>query len=126
MSSAARAGFTSDNPDINPDGWGDPRESLGTLFYHSHRPDFTTQNVYKGQLGFCRVFDELDSGSEGSGVPNNPADYYDICFRAANRYQGSIEHWGMWNEPNLSQFWAGTPGAPAPAAAEPDTARSKR
>lgn len=48
------------------------------------------------------------SGTAGIGVPNNAADFYDVCYRAAQRYQGSIDYWGMWNEPNLSQFWAGT------------------
>lgn len=48
------------------------------------------------------------NGVEGTGVPRNAADFYDICFRAADRYRDSIRHWGMWNEPNLSQFWAGT------------------
>ncbi len=47
------------------------------------------------------------SGVQQTGVPNSPADWYDFCFRAAQRYP-SIQHWGMWNEPNLSQFWAGT------------------
>lgn len=47
-------------------------------------------------------------GSQGIGVPSNAADFYDVCFRAAQRYAGSIKYWGMWNEPNLSQFWAGT------------------
>jgi FtsP/CotA-like multicopper oxidase with cupredoxin domain len=27
---------------------GDPNEALGTLWYHDHRVDFTSQNVYKG------------------------------------------------------------------------------
>ncbi len=48
------------------------------------------------------------TGSEGIGVPTNAADFYDICYRAAQRYQASIHYWGLWNEPNLSQFWAGT------------------
>jgi hypothetical protein len=47
------------------------------------------------------------SGTPRVGVPNNPADYYDICFRTAQRYS-SIRHFGLWNEPNLSAFWAGS------------------
>ncbi len=48
------------------------------------------------------------AGPAGTGVPNNAADFYDICYRAAARYPNTIRHWGMWNEPNLSQFWSGT------------------
>lgn len=43
---------------------GDPREALGTLWYHDHRIDFTAPNVYKGLSGFYLLFDEVDSGNE--------------------------------------------------------------
>lgn len=42
------------------------------------------------------------------GVPDDPADWADFCFRAAKRYKGQIRYWGLWNEPNLDHFWAGT------------------
>lgn len=43
---------------------GDPREALGTLWYHDHRLDFTGPNVYRGLSGFYLLFDEIDSGNE--------------------------------------------------------------
>ena len=43
---------------------GDPREALGTLWYHDHRLDFTAPNVYRGLTGFYLLFDALDSGNE--------------------------------------------------------------
>jgi FtsP/CotA-like multicopper oxidase with cupredoxin domain len=52
-----------------PDTGGDPREALGTLWYHGHRIDFTAQNVYKGLAGFYLLFDELDSGNENDSNP---------------------------------------------------------
>jgi FtsP/CotA-like multicopper oxidase with cupredoxin domain len=48
---------------------GDPREALGTLWYHDHRIDFTGPNVYKGLSGFYLLFDELDSGDEKDTNP---------------------------------------------------------
>lgn len=48
------------------------------------------------------------SGPESIGPPANPADWADFCFRAARRYRDTIRHWGLWNEPNLDHFWAGT------------------
>lgn len=48
---------------------GDPREALGTLWYHDHRFDFTAQNVYKGLAGFYLLFDEIDSGNENDPNP---------------------------------------------------------
>ena len=49
---------------------GDPREALGTLWYHDHRLDFTGPNVYRGLTGFYLLFDELDSGNELDPNPN--------------------------------------------------------
>src|ERR1700712_2448794 len=47
-------------------------------------------------------------GPELTGVPRNPDDWRRICQRAAMRYRGKITYWGLWNEPNLKQFWAGS------------------
>ncbi|MES1242819.1 MAG: cellulase family glycosylhydrolase [Acidobacteriota bacterium] len=70
------------------------------------------------------------SGPFFLGVPDNPADWADFCSRAAKRYKGQIRYWGLWNEPNLDHFWAGTEqqyldvilktGADAIHAANPD------
>jgi FtsP/CotA-like multicopper oxidase with cupredoxin domain len=43
---------------------GDPREALGTLWYHDHREEFTAPNCYKGLIGFYLLFDDIDSGDE--------------------------------------------------------------
>jgi hypothetical protein len=70
------------------------------------------------------------SGPELTGVPNDPQQWSDFCFRAARRYRGQIRTWGMWNEPNLTKFWSGTrqqyldvilrPGSDAVHAGNPD------
>jgi hypothetical protein len=51
--------------------------------------------------------DWATAGATWIGVPDNPADWYDVCFRAASRYRGQIDHWGMWNEPNNDRFFQG-------------------
>lgn len=63
------AGFSSTNP---PNG--DIRESLSTLWYHDHRVDFTSQNVYKGLAGFYLLFNQFDTGNETTGfrLPQYP------------------------------------------------------
>jgi hypothetical protein len=63
-----------------------------------------------------------------AGVPDAVA-WADFCGQAARRYKGKIDHWGLWNEPNLAKFWSGTrqqyidivlgPGADAIHAANP-------
>ncbi|HEY6250662.1 MAG TPA: multicopper oxidase domain-containing protein [Candidatus Angelobacter sp.] len=64
------AGFT--NLPFEPNG--DIRESLSTLWYHDHRVDFTSQNVYKGLAGFYLLFNQFDTGNEDTGfhLPSFP------------------------------------------------------
>ncbi|MGH8433074.1 MAG: multicopper oxidase family protein [Pseudomonas sp.] len=60
---------------------GDPREALGTLFYHDHTLDFTAPNMLRGLFGFYLIFDPLDSGNERDPtpgalrLPSHPYDY---------------------------------------------------
>ncbi|MFI5325005.1 MAG: multicopper oxidase family protein [Candidatus Rokuibacteriota bacterium] len=62
-------------------GIGDPREALGTLWYHDHTMDFTAPNLVKGMAGFYLLFDQLDSGDEHDPnpaalrLPSHPYDY---------------------------------------------------
>ncbi|HYG62041.1 MAG TPA: hypothetical protein VEL74_05640, partial [Thermoanaerobaculia bacterium] len=52
--------------------------------------------------------DWATSGPGFTGVPDDPGQWADFCFRAARRYSGSIRYWGLWNEANLDKFWSGT------------------
>jgi len=63
------AGINSTNP-----GTGDINESLSTLWYHDHRVDFTSQNTYKGLVGFYLLFNDHDTGNEETGfrLPSYP------------------------------------------------------
>ncbi len=60
---------------------GDPREALGTLFYHDHTLDFTSPNMLRGLFGFYLLFDAVDSGNERDPtpgalrLPSHPYDY---------------------------------------------------
>ncbi|MBA2411182.1 MAG: multicopper oxidase domain-containing protein [Gammaproteobacteria bacterium] len=83
----ARAGFTV--PETIPAEWrdasgGDIRETLTTLFFHYHRPDFTSAGVYKGLASMVRFFDEKDTGDETQGwrLPSGP---YDIPLMVADK-----------------------------------------
>jgi FtsP/CotA-like multicopper oxidase with cupredoxin domain len=63
------AGFNSDH---KPNG--DINESLSTLWYHDHRVDFTSQNTYKGLVGYYLLFNHFDTGDETTGfrLPSFP------------------------------------------------------
>jgi FtsP/CotA-like multicopper oxidase with cupredoxin domain len=80
----AHAGFTT--PNIVPPEFrhsitgGDIRESLGTLWYHDHRVDFTSQNAYKGLAGFYLLYSgdgTGDSGDETTGF-RLPSGRFDV------------------------------------------------
>ena len=60
-----RAGFT--DPKFGPDG--DVRETMSTLWYHDHCLDYTSQNVYRGNMGVYYLFNEFDTGNENDSSP---------------------------------------------------------
>jgi FtsP/CotA-like multicopper oxidase with cupredoxin domain len=69
-------------------GIGDPREALGTLWYHDHRADFTSGNVYRGMAGFFLAFDEIDSGNEQDPNPKAlrlPSGNYDVPLMVSDK-----------------------------------------
>ena len=74
------AGFNSTNPPL-----GDINEALSTLWYHDHRVDFTSQNTYKGLVGFYCLFNQFDTGDEGTGfhLPSFPQ--FDIPLAFADK-----------------------------------------
>ena len=61
-------------------GIGDPREALGTLWYHDHKLDFTAQNVYAGLAGLNCIYDDLDAGdpTESTGLRLPCGDNYEF------------------------------------------------
>jgi len=64
---------------------GDINEAMSSLWYHDHRVDFTSQNVYKGLAGFYNLFDQFDTGDETTGfhLPSFPQ--FDIPMMFADK-----------------------------------------
>ena len=82
-----RAGF--DTGEEVPGQWrdeygGDKRESMTTLFFHDHRPEFTAANCYKGLMAMFRVFDEDDTGNERTGW-RLPSGQFDVPLIIADK-----------------------------------------
>ena len=74
---SSRSGFWKDNlyPNVyagidafggNPggDGVGDPKEKMGSFWYHDHRAEFTLNNNVLGLNGMYIVYDSTDPGHE--------------------------------------------------------------
>ena len=64
-----RAGFTDPQFGAGPVNNGDVRETMTTLWYHDHCLDFTSQNVYRGNMGLYYLFNEFDTGNENDPNP---------------------------------------------------------
>lgn len=74
------AGFDKSR-ETDPSSIGDPREALGTLWYHDHALDITAANCVKGLVGSWLMFDEIDSGNESDTNPaalRLPSGDYDV------------------------------------------------
>ena len=59
---------------------GDWTETQSSLWFHDHRMDFTSQNVYKGMAGFYSLFSDdinLDTDNEKTGL-RLPSGEYDV------------------------------------------------
>jgi hypothetical protein len=41
--------------------------------------------------------------------PRDPKLYADFMFRIARRYRGRIHSWEIWNEPDIGEYWTGSP-----------------
>jgi FtsP/CotA-like multicopper oxidase with cupredoxin domain len=83
MCSAGYDQYRAVDPVKYPDG--DPREVLNTLWYHDHRFNFTSHNVYKGLFGFFNAFDSIDCNDEtGALFPATslrlPSGKYDVML----------------------------------------------
>jgi FtsP/CotA-like multicopper oxidase with cupredoxin domain len=67
---------------------GDVCQTMSTLWYHDHRLDFTSQNVYKGLAGMYLLFSPQDSGDETDTAPEAfrlPSHDFDVPLMLGDR-----------------------------------------
>ena len=86
---------------------GDPREALGQLWYHDHRADFTSQNVYKGLAGHFLIYDDRDSNNETDPSPSAfhlPSGQFDVPLMVADKQFDPMTHKLVFNPFNLDGF----------------------
>jgi len=68
-----------------------------------------------GQAGLKVLFsvvaapDWARPGKEGSGPPEDPADFARFMSAMATRYRGRVQAYEIWNEQNLKREWDGVP-----------------
>ena len=83
-------------------GIGDPREALGTLWYHDHTLDFTGPNTARGLAGPWFQFDAVDSDNERDPtpgalrLPSHPFDY-PLLFQDKRFNANGIQIYNQFN-----------------------------
>jgi hypothetical protein len=83
------------------------------------RPDFIVDAVEDARLNLLVRIDrqpfwtQPDEEPMENRPPDNLADFGDFCWALADRYQGRIAAYQVWNEPNLSREWGDRPPDPA-------------
>jgi hypothetical protein len=94
------AGINSNFP-----GTGDINEALGTLWYHDHRVDFTSQNTYKGLVGFYLLFNDFDTGDETTGfrLPSYPD--FDVPLLFADKMASWPSTRSIWTASWVTSSW---------------------
>ncbi len=86
--------------------------------YDEYRPDLIVNSVTEAGLQLLVRIDRQPFWSQ-SGVlkqnrpPDNYQDFFDFCGWVAERYQGRISAYQIWNEPNLTREWGDEPPDPA-------------
>lgn len=85
----------------------DQREALGHLWYHDHRADFTSQNVYKGLAGSFLAYDQFDSGNEHDPNPlafRLPSGSNDVPLLVGDKQFDPMTHQLVFDPFNLDGF----------------------
>jgi polysaccharide biosynthesis protein PslG len=83
-------------------------------------PDRIVDSVARKGLALLARVDNQPQWARGdaifpdAGPPSDPEDWKDFLQELADRYEGRIHAYQLWNEPNLSREWGGnTPDAKA-------------
>ena len=64
-----------------------------------------------GMIAFCPRWASSEPDRKRFMIypPRDPREYGDFVFNAVSKYKDRIKYWEIWNEPDVPQFWAGTP-----------------
>lgn len=87
-----------------------------------YRPDRIVEQANKANLNLLIRIDHqplwsvqalTDKPITQNQPPANYQDFGDFCFQLAKRYQGRIQAYQVWNEPNLNREWGEQPPNPS-------------
>jgi len=67
-------------------------------------------------LGLLAYTTPWSSGETAPDTPEERKDYAAFAAAMAFRYRGQVDHWEIWNEPNIERFWKPEPDPEAYAA----------
>lgn len=94
-------------------GWASLQETRGS--YSQWYVDLVDRTVDAARARGIHVLGTLwmtpawaNGGAGTSAPPTSSADYASALGWAAKHWQGRIDAWEVWNEPNLTDFWSGS------------------
>jgi len=61
------------------------------------------------QWASTRPNEACNNGPHGCAAPPHPEDWEEFVTAVVTRYKGRINSYELWNEPNASGYWTGTP-----------------
>jgi hypothetical protein len=61
------------------------------------------------QWASSRPNEACNNGPHGCAAPPNPEDWAEFVTALVTRYRGKISSYELWNEPNVSGYWTGSP-----------------
>jgi len=109
-----RGQFTDTRNDLNGDGVYDDADTINAWDKYDYIVDVAEQYG----LGILARLDNppewsrSDSESADTAPPDDIQDFVNFAVAVAERYQGRIRYFQVWNEPNLTNEWGFTPVEP--------------
>lgn len=68
--------------------------------------DYALGNGLSVYASISETPDWANNGQGGNYPAVNPQDWFNFVARVVNRYQTRVKYWGIWNEPNMKEFFA--------------------
>ncbi len=109
-----RGQFTDTRNDMDGDG---QRDTIDAWAKYDRIVDLAEKHGIRMQVRLSNPphWSRAEDDPRGTGPPDDLQDYVNFAVAVAQRYQGRVTHYQIWNEPNIFPEWGAYPdGSPRP------------